>query len=129
MRLSSSEWFDRGLPANCLTPTVHIDANSVEANFGDGLSRVSVTASSESTLIRLGDMRLLAGKDSGILTIYVGGEKPWLVLWEGPLGKTLMDQEASPIRRRTPGEAEAYKQGYRAALQYVRETLDGVLLP
>ena len=136
-RLNREEWAARARVAyeNPLPLAVRIENDTANLDFGYGIGHVAVASGRDATLVLLGEMRLLAGKDQGILVVNAGGGD-WLVLWEGPLGKALMEQEASPIARRTPGEAEAYKQGYRAALQYVREKtvqaldgLDGVLLP
>lgn len=135
--LSAGEWDIRvaGVYRDALNLTVYMDSNEARLDFGDGRSHVSAIASRDATLVSLGDMRLLVGSEKGTLVVYKGGGD-WLVLWEGPLGRALAEQEASPIQRRTPGETEAYQQGYRAALQYVREKtvqaldgLDGVLLP
>lgn len=138
-RLSAGEWDTQiaGVYRDALNLTVYMDSNEARLDFGDGRSHVSAIASRDATLVSLGDMRLLAGSETGALVVY-GGGGDWLVLWEGPLGRAALDQqEARPIQRRTPGEAEAYKQGYkqgyRTAVMHVRgrvaKVLDGVLLP
>lgn len=99
-----------------LEPTIRCDGTEVYVDFY-GMSHVWAEATQGATQVALGEVRLLASKDHGMLLVYADdtGRQPsgWLVLWEGPLGAKLREAENAPCVRPLSSK-EIYAEGYEA---------------